>query len=216
MHISEGEAKLSAEGGRDDVCKARGCASQWVVDSSLDRSRMSSWPMFTVSFAGVIYHSIKSPWRQSIHFSGRDREREASPLAHAPWYSGKDELILENSQLSFGREQSLPDFVKPPHLFSARMKGSLQFFLQRNGHVLEQKLSTCAFSMTAWKPRVLGALPFVSSRNNSPVSTDGTAKRVPVAKVSLTFIHEDGKNGLDGEEGALLSCCPATSNSFSF
>lgn len=65
------------EGESDDVCKARGCASQWVVDSSLDRSRMWSWPMFTVGFAGVIYHSIKSPWRQSIHFSGRDREREA-------------------------------------------------------------------------------------------------------------------------------------------
>ena len=134
----------------------------------------------------------------------RERQGEASSLAHAPWCSGKNELILEGSQLSLGREQSLPDFVKPPHLFSAQMKGPLQFFVQRNGHVLEQKLSTCAFSMTAWKPRVLGALLFVSSRKNSPVSTDGTAKHVPAAKVSLTFIHEDGENGLDGEEGALL------------
>lgn len=90
MHISVGEVKLSAEGGRDDVCKTRGCATQWVMESSLDRSRMWSLSVFTVIFAGVIYHSIKSPWRQSIHFSGRDREREGSPLAHAPWYSVKE------------------------------------------------------------------------------------------------------------------------------
>lgn len=51
---------------------------------------------------------------------------------------------------------------------------------------------------------MLGALLFVSSRKNLLVSTDGTAKRMTVAKVSLTFIHEDGENGLDGKEGALL------------
>lgn len=84
------------------------------------------------------------------------------------------------------------------------MKGPLLVLVQRNSHVLEQKLLTCAFSMTAWKPRVLGALLFVSSRKNLLVSTDGTAKRMTVAKVSLTFIHEDGENGLDGKEGALL------------
>lgn len=36
------------------------------------------------------------------------------------------------------------------------------------------------------------------------MSPDSTAKHVPAAKVSLTFVHEDGENGLDGEEGALL------------
>lgn len=80
---------------------------------------------------------------------------------------------------------------------------------------LEQKLSACAFIMAAWKPRVLGALLSATSRKTLLVSTDGTAKHTPAARVSLTFIREDGENGLDGKDGASLGCCLATSNSFS-
>lgn len=44
----------------------------------------------------------------------------------------------------------------------------------------------------------------LTSRKTSLVSTDGTARHTPAARVSLTFIREDGENGLDGKDGALL------------
>lgn len=68
----------------------------------------------------------------------------------------KNELILEGSQLSLGREQSLPDFANPPHLFSLLMKGPLQFFVQRNSHVFRTEIVSlcvhhgCLETQSAW------------------------------------------------------------------
>lgn len=50
---------------------------------------------------------------------------------------------------------------------------------------------------------MLGALLLGISRKNRLLSVDVTTKYMPVAKVSVTFVREDGENGLDGKESSL-------------
>jgi hypothetical protein len=54
-----------------------------------------------------------------------------------------------------------------------------------------------------WKPEVLGAFSMLFLGKIDLVSIDVTAKYMPVAEVSLTFVHEDRENALDGKERAL-------------
>lgn len=50
---------------------------------------------------------------------------------------------------------------------------------------------------------MLGAFSMLFLGKIDLVSIDVTAKYMPVAEVSLTFVHEDRENALDGKERAL-------------
>lgn len=111
-------------------------------------------------------------------------------------------------------ENGICPTLQNPHIYSNISKRAPLTCLYRETVASEWTVSPGHSSMAPWELRVLGALLLGISRKNRLLSVDVTTKYMPVAKVSVTFVREDGENGLDGKESSSHRCCLATRTHF--